>query len=74
MYEAVQIGTLDACYCAVSTLPAWVPEFQICDLPFIFDSYEHEFACFDGELGAYLNAKLEEIGLINCGYGETGWA
>src|SRR5690606_33452452 len=48
-------------------------DFMVFDLPFLFSSKEEAFAAFDGEVGDILNSKLEEIGIVNLGYGENGY-
>ena len=74
LYEGVEMGTLDVAYCAVSTLPAWLPSFMVFDLPFLYDNYETEYKVLDGKLGQHLTKELESIGMICLGYAETGFA
>lgn len=69
MAEAVSLGTLDMVLTTTSALTTYEPEFGVLDMPFAFSNAESAFAAVDGELGQYLNKKLEDsAGIINLGY------
>ncbi|HAS91026.1 MAG TPA: C4-dicarboxylate ABC transporter substrate-binding protein [Clostridiales bacterium] len=71
--EALPLGTLEMCVPGGTILSGFVEDFMVFDLPFLFSSKEEAFAAFDGEVGDILNSKLEEIGIVNLGYGENGY-
>jgi len=71
--EAVNLGTLEMCVPGGTVLSGFVGDFMVLDLPFLFKTKEDAFKVFDGEVGDTLNAKLEDIGIVNLGYGENGY-
>lgn len=71
--EALTLGTLEMCVPGGTILSGFVEDFMVFDLPFLFSSKEQAFAAFDGEVGDILNAKLEEKGIVNLGFGENGY-
>lgn len=71
--EALPLGTLEMCVPGGTVLSGFVEDFMVFDLPFLFKSKEDAFKAFDGELGNKLNAKLEEKGILNLGFGENGY-
>ena len=71
--EALNLGTLEMCVPGGTVLSGFVEDFMVLDLPFLFKTKEDAFKVFDGEVGDTLNAKLEEIGIVNLGYGENGY-
>lgn len=73
MIEQVQLGSLDFYAGSTAALTNFVPEFEVMDLPFLFNSNEHVYQALDGEIGQYLNEKLEEAGFVNLGYWEQGF-
>jgi len=73
MIEQVQLGTLDFFAGSTAALTNFVPEFELMDLPFLFNSHEHVYRALDGEIGDFLNEKLEAAGFKNLGYWEQGF-
>lgn len=71
--EGLTLGTIEMCVPGGTVLSGFVEDFMVFDLPFLFKSKEDAFKAFDGELGNKLNAKLEEKGIVNLGYGENGY-
>jgi len=67
-------GTLTISYQSSSYLTNTVPELGLVDLPFIFDNNEQARKNIDGELGKYLNNKIEEkMKFKILGYFENGF-
>jgi TRAP-type C4-dicarboxylate transport system substrate-binding protein len=68
-------GILTLSYQSTSYLADRVPELELADLPFLFESVEHARAAWDGKLGAYLTRKIEERipGYRVLGYFENGY-
>jgi TRAP-type transport system periplasmic protein len=71
--EAVRAGDLEAVNTSTAPLVGLVPELSIFDIPFLFDSNEMADEVISGEIGEYLDAKLEEKGLINLAWNENGF-
>lgn len=70
--EAVAQGTLQMTICVSSVLTSYSDDFMILDLPFIWDSRDAFYYALDNELGAALNATIEEDGLIGLGFNDNG--
>lgn len=71
--EALNLGTVEMCIPGGTVLSGFVEDFMVLDLPFLFKSKEDAFKVLDGEVGNALNTKLEDIGIVNLGYGENGY-
>ncbi|CAM5199856.1 Tripartite ATP-independent transporter DctP family solute receptor OS=Ureibacillus acetophenoni OX=614649 GN=SAMN05877842_107132 PE=3 SV=1 [Ureibacillus acetophenoni] len=72
MIEQVQLGSLDMSVTGLSPVTNFVPELQVFEFPFLFNSREHAHKAFDGEVGQEITKKLEEAGFKNLGYWEYG--
>jgi TRAP-type transport system periplasmic protein len=68
-------GVLTLAYQSTSYLTSRVPELELADLPFLFETLEQARAAMDGRLGAYLSRKIEERipGYRMLGYFENGY-
>ncbi|MDJ1160176.1 TRAP transporter substrate-binding protein [Chelatococcus sp. SYSU_G07232] len=67
MLEQVQNGVLDMSVSSVASLEAFVPEFKVFNLPYLFDSREHFFKVLEGEFGSALleaGRKKDIVGLF----------
>lgn len=72
--EACQMGTLEMTLPATSTLSTFDDTFMILDVPYVFTSVEGCRNALDGKLGEAMNASLaEKAGMINLGFGESGF-
>ncbi|MGI9379057.1 MAG: TRAP transporter substrate-binding protein [Methyloligellaceae bacterium] len=70
----VEQGILTLCYFSSSYLSDRVPELNIIDLPFVFDSTAEAHAALDGELGRRLSEKVEATtGYRVLGFWENGF-
>jgi TRAP-type C4-dicarboxylate transport system substrate-binding protein len=68
-------GLLTLAYQSTSYLTSRVPELELADLPFLFETLAQARAAMDGRLGAYLSRKIEERipGYRMLGYFENGY-
>lgn len=71
--EACRAGELEVVNTSTAPLVGLVPELAIFDIPFLFDNSEMADKVVGGEIGNYLNKKLEEKGLINLAWNENGF-
>lgn len=71
--EALRAGELEIVNTSTAPLVGLVPELAIFDIPFLFDNSEMADKVISGEIGDYLNAKLEEKGMINLAWNENGF-
>lgn len=74
MLEALQLGTLDFVFSATAPLSAWLPNYLVFDMPFLFDGYEHAYKVYDGEFGKARIKELEQIGIKGLQLTEAGFS
>lgn len=74
LLSMVECGLLTMCYFSTSYLAHRVPELEVIDLPFIFESESHAHAALDGALGTFLTEKIESrIDYRVLGYWDNGF-
>ncbi len=71
--EQMQSGTVHMNAPFTGVLPTFVEEFEVFDLPYLFEDREHAFEAVNGELGDYLSEKLEEQNLKLIGFWDGGF-
>ena len=72
--EALQLGVVHMLAPSLSKFgPLGVPEFEVFDLPYIFDSYEDLRKVTDGPIGQILLEKLERKGILGLAYWDNGF-
>jgi len=74
LLSMVECGLLTMCYFSTSYLADRVPELEVIDLPFIFESESGAHAALDGALGAFLTEKTESrLNYRVLGYWDNGF-
>ncbi|WP_017728859.1 TRAP transporter substrate-binding protein [Halalkalibacterium ligniniphilum] len=71
--EGTQLGTIDMAFVSSGVLGNFAPEVNAFDFPFLFRDREHVERVFDGEIGADVGAKLEEVNLKVLAWAENGF-
>src|SRR5216110_2394738 len=72
--EALQLGSVQMLAPSVAKFgPLGVREFEVFDLPYIFDSYADLHKVTDGPVGASLFKKLESKGIVGLAYWDNGF-
>lgn len=72
--EALQLGSVQMLAPSLSKFaPLGVKEFEIFDLPFIFDNYEELHKVTNGPVGAKLLKLLEPKGIVGLAYWDNGF-
>jgi C4-dicarboxylate-binding protein DctP len=72
--EALQLGAVQMLAPSLAKFaPLGVKEFEVFDLPFIFDNYEELHKVTQGPIGAKLLAKLEPKGIHGLAYWDNGF-
>src|SRR3982750_616858 len=72
--EALQLGSVHMLAPSLAKFgPLGVREFEVFDLPYMFDNYEELHKVTEGPVGAALFKKLESKGLIGLGYWDNGF-
>jgi C4-dicarboxylate-binding protein DctP len=71
--EALQLGSVQMLAPSLAKFgPLGVREFEVFDLPYMFDSYEELHKVTEGPVGAALFKKLESKGIIGLAYWDNG--
>ena len=71
--EALQLGSVQMLAPSLAKFgPLGVREFEVFDLPFMFDNYADLHKVTDGPVGASLMKKLEPKGIIGLAYWDNG--
>lgn len=71
--QALRSATQEMVITSTSPLVGIEPALGVFDLPFLFAGSEEADAILDGDFGDFMNAKLEESGLVNLAYWENGF-
>lgn len=71
--EQVLAGTLDINAPFFATVTSFVPEFELFDLPYLFENEEQAFEALSGDVGEKLSGYLEEKNLKSLGYWSGGF-
>jgi len=72
--EALQLGSVQMLAPSVSKFgPIGVPEFELFDLPYLFDSYDELHKVTRGAIGKSLFQKLESKGITGLAYWDNGF-
>lgn len=73
MLEQVMLGGINGAGVDTSTLATIVPEMNILEMPFLFESREEAYYLMDNFISPYLHEKLSEKGLITSAIVEVGF-
>lgn len=74
VFELLGMGSLDMTVQSAGPMGNWVKEFNMFDLPFLFDNREHAHNVLDGEVGKELSRKFEESANVKVlGWVENGF-
>src|SRR5205809_1228990 len=72
--EALQLGSVQMLAPSLAKFgPLGVREFEVFDLPYIFDSYDELHKVTSGPVGAALFKKLESKGIVGLAYWDNGF-
>jgi C4-dicarboxylate-binding protein DctP len=72
--EALQLGSVQMLAPSLAKFgPLGVREFEVFDLPYIFDDYNELHKVTDGPVGAALFKKLEPKGIVGLAYWDNGF-
>ena len=72
--EALQLGSVQLLAPSLAKFgPLGVREFEVFDLPYIFDNYDELHKVTDGPVGAALFKKLESKGIVGLAYWDNGF-
>lgn len=72
MIEQLRDGTLEITWVTTGFFGSWEPVLNTLEIGFLFDSREHAFAAFDGQLGEEVAALVNNHGVELLGFYEAG--
>jgi len=73
MIEATQLGTLDMVVTSTGPLGNFSKKSLALDFPFLFKDREQAYKVLDGEIGDEINEQIEDNGMYNLAWWETGF-
>lgn len=73
LIQGLQLGTVDMCVTDTNNITSFVPEIQVFNLPYIFNSREHAYEILDGEIGQDMLKKLDSVGIKGLAIWENGF-
>ena len=73
MLDGMRLGTVDMGVITNAVIAQVEPAFQLCDMPFLFNSEKQGHRVLDGSVGQQLKARLEARGVVPLGYMEGGF-
>ena len=73
-FEQVQVGAVHMAITGTPVLSGWVPEGQMFDLPFLFETRDHGLAVMNGPVGDWWRQLLlERTGVRSLGFLDYGF-
>ncbi len=73
-FEQIQVGAVHMAITGTPVLSGWVPETQIFDLPFLFNTRDHGLAVMNGPVGDWWrDLLLERTGVRSLGFLDYGF-
>ena len=72
MIRKVRSGELHAALITTAPLAAEIPDLQVFDIPFLFNSVDEARTSIDGALGEALESQINGAGFALLGWGENG--
>lgn len=73
MMEGMTIGTIEMAMLSPGIAASLAPDFQVIDLPYLFNTREAAYKALDGELRDILNEQLVPKGVRLLGFAENGF-
>lgn len=70
--EQIQFGGIDFTRVSIGTLSELLPEFEILQLPYLYNDAEHMWRVLDGELGEEFLLSTEQVGIIGLSWFDAG--
>ena len=67
------IGSVDFVSAGVSAATSWIPEYNLFDLPLIFDNEKHLFAWFKSKEGKEALKWFDKCGIVGLGWSSYGF-
>ncbi len=73
LIQGLQLGNVDMCVTDTNNIASFIPEIQVFNLPYIFNSSKHAYEILDGQVGCDMLAKLDSVGIKGLAMWENGF-
>lgn len=70
--EQVQFGGIDFTRVSLGTLSEAMAEFEVLQLPYLYDDADHMWRVLDGEIGADFLESTQEVGIVGLSWFDAG--
>lgn len=70
--EQVQFGGIDFTRVSLGTLSELMPEFEVLQLPYLYDDAEHMWRVLDGEIGEDFLESTRKVGIVGLSWFDAG--
>lgn len=71
--EQVSQGSLEMAVASFAPVVTYDPEFEVLDIPFVYNSYEEAWMVLDSHVGTDLLNSLEDYGMVGLAFMENGF-
>lgn len=71
--EQVAQGSLEMAVASLAPLVSYDPEFEVMDIPFVYNSYHQVWMVLDSHVGTDLMDTLEDYGMVGLAFMENGF-
>lgn len=71
--ESLQLGAVEMAFPSTTVLAGFVPQSQLMDLPYLFETKEQARAAWDGPVGGRIRELAQAQGLRILGFGDIGF-
>jgi tripartite ATP-independent transporter DctP family solute receptor len=71
-FQGMQTGTVEACACSTTPAAGFAASWDLFNLPFLFNDYDHVYRVVDGPIGAELAKQMLDKGIRVLGYWTIG--
>lgn len=71
--EQVSQGSLEMAVASFAPVVTYDPEFEVMDIPFVFNSYEEAWMVLDSQIGSNMLNSMKEHGMIGLSFMENGF-
>lgn len=72
VFEQVQFGGIDMTRVSSGTLSEFYPNFEVLQLPFLYDDTEHMWRVLDGDIGERFLTSTRQAGIIGLSWFDAG--
>lgn len=73
MFEGCELGSIDICSAVNSVMTEFIPQMNVLDQPYLFDTTEQANKVIDGQLGDLIAKEAEAKGVHIVGWMESGF-